>query len=368
MASSVDVILSPVTTKFPFLALHNLEGRAAKIPKGATGKPQVSALVDLVQVELIDLGQVNLLGEQGAKITNRRRQAFSQVRAATMSRFPTLKVNGLSSVSEDPTSATTPTERTAEREDKRLAMLRRMRPPPLKYAWNFYHDKHSETKSYDERITLVVGNILTLKPFWGTINNFPMHALKLKDSVHFFKRGIKPVWEDSRNINGGAWTFRVPKDKSELFWRELLMLAIGEQFAADLQPRDDINGLSYVTRYNSNLLTIWNRDGSNQTSIDGILSTVLSNLSPELQPKPGSYHYKKHSEHSGFEAAVAKAREDAKAKIERSEAKKIAEKEKGKVEEDGGSGSENEEALVTEEEGNKAMLKDAEGEDVGEHE
>ena len=237
MSSSTALIVSPVKSSFPFLALHKLEGRAAKIAKGATGKPQVSALVDLVQVELVDLGQVNLLGEQGAKVTNRRRQAFSKVRAATMSRFPSLMVNGLSSVSEDPTSATTPTERTAEREDKRLAMLRRMRPPPLKYAWNFYHDKHSDTKSYDERITLVVGDIVTLKPFWGTINNFPMHALKLKDSVHFFKRGIKPVWEDSRNINGGAWTFRVPKDKSEQFWQELLMLAIGEQFATDLQPR-----------------------------------------------------------------------------------------------------------------------------------
>ena len=59
----------------------------------------------------------------------------------------------------------------------------------------------------------------------------------MKDSVHFFKRGVKPVWEDSRNINGGSWTFRVPKDKSEQFWQEVLMLAVGEQFAAALQPR-----------------------------------------------------------------------------------------------------------------------------------
>ena len=90
---------------------------------------------------------------------------------------------------------------------------------------------------------------------------------------------------------------------------------------------------------------------------------MLSNLSSEeLQPKPGSFHYKKHSEHAGFEAAVAKAKADAKAKIDRSE----AEKKKAKVEAEkkGDDESENE-ALVTEEEGERAMLRDAEGDDEG---
>ena len=116
-------------------------------------------------------------------------------------------------------------------------MLRRMRPPPLKYAWNFYHDKHHEDLSYDERLTSIKEDIVTLKPFWGVLNNFPINSLKMKDSVHFFKRGIKPVWEDSRNINGGCWTFRVQKEKSEQFWQEILMMAVGEQFASALQPR-----------------------------------------------------------------------------------------------------------------------------------
>lgn len=62
--------------------------------------------------------------------------------------------------------------------------------------------------------------------------------------------------------------------------------------------------------------------------------------------------------HAGFENAVAKAKADAQAKIDRSEARKAAKKAEGESAE-----SENE-ALVTEEEGNKALLKDAEGEDV----
>ena len=291
-----------------------------------------------------------------------------------MSRFPALQVNGLSSVAEDPNNVT-PTERTAEREDRKLAMLRRMRPPPLKYAWAFYHDKHNDSGSYEGRLTLIADNIVTLKPFWGVLNNFPLHALKMKDSVHFFKRGVKPVWEDSRNINGGAWTFRVAKDKAEQFWQEILMLAVGEQFAPALQPRkfltyerlqhannesgDDICGATFSARFHSHLITIWNRDGSNQLSIDNILATVMEKINPELKPKEGSYYYKKHSEHAGYEESVAGAKESAKKKLEAHEAKEAAKKQVEIEKED-----KIEDAVVTEEEGNKAMLKDAEGEDV----
>ncbi|KAG7004521.1 hypothetical protein G7Y79_00025g058070 [Physcia stellaris] len=413
MHSSLELILSPLKSTFSiaslrdipspietttFAALIKLEGHSAKAPQGVTRKPRFSAPAKLArrQIQLPKVAETGLpnelVNEQGVKPSNLiRRQAFNNFLTVAMSRFPSLQVNGLSSVSEDPTSATTPTERSAEREEKRLAMLHRMRPPPLKYAWNFYHDKYSETKSYDERITLILDNVVTLKPFWGFLNNFPMHSLKLKDSVHFFKRGVKPVWEDSRNINGGSWTFRIPKDKSEQFWQEVLMLAIGEQFAPNLQPRksytpslpssppsisppptiihqllpptpknltlptpgDDICGITYTTRFNSNLITIWNRAGTDESSIASILSTVLANISAELRPKDGAYFYKKHSMHAGFEGAVAKARADARAKIERSEAMRREEE----------SGDEDE-ALVTVEEGNLALLRDAEGEDV----
>lgn len=117
-----------------------------------------------------------------------------------------------------------------------MNMLRRMRPPPFQYAWTFYHDKHSDNNTYEGRLTVLLENIITLKSFWEAYNWFPLEALKMKDSVHFFKRGVKPVWEDPRNVKGGAWTFRVPKDKSEQTWKEFLLLAVGEQFADVIQP------------------------------------------------------------------------------------------------------------------------------------
>lgn len=107
--------------------------------------------------------------------------------------------------------------------------------------------------------------------------------------------------------------------------------------------------MSLSVRFNSNLITIWNRDSSNQKSIDGILAVLLAQVSTELKPKDGSYHYKKHSDHIGFNEAIAKAKEAEDAKNAKDTANDTGEIVEAEVKED---------------EGNKALLKDAEGESV----
>lgn len=155
----------------------------------------------------------------------------------TMATFrPTLQVNGLPSVSENSPTSSLATGPSSQRDAMKLNMLKRMRPPPFTYAWSFYHDKHSTSSNYEGRLTLLLENIITLKPFWESFNNYPVEQLKMKDSIHFFKRGVKPVWEGPRNVKGGAWTFRVAKDKSKEFWKELLLFAVGDQFADVIQP------------------------------------------------------------------------------------------------------------------------------------
>lgn len=122
----------------------------------------------------------------------------------------------------------------------------------FRYAWSFYHENAASTPApppttttttnpsssstaYANRLTLLQDDITNPKLFWQVMNNFPFNALKLKDSVHFFKRGVKPVWEDRRNVRGGAWTFRIPKAQAEDFFREVVLMGIGEQFADALQ-------------------------------------------------------------------------------------------------------------------------------------
>lgn len=73
-------------------------------------------------------------------------------------------------------------------------------------------------------------------------------------------------------------------------------------------------------------------------------------ISPKLKLKDGSWYYKKHSEHAGFNEVVAKARE-ARLAQEADVAKAVDD---GKIVE----------AEVKEDEGNKALLQDAEGVEI----
>lgn len=54
--------------------------------------------------------------------------------------------------------------------------------------------------------------------------------------------------EDPRNTNGGAWTFRVSKDKSHEFWKEILMMAIGE-ILQDVVEKGEL-GVIYILLLN----------------------------------------------------------------------------------------------------------------------
>ena len=318
---------------------------------GAAGRPFLTFHIDKVLTELAAYNYCMSLDLTG--------MASSR---------PVLYINGLPSVAEGSITETPLSRALArqplDREALKLNMLRKIRPPPFKYAWSFYHDKHSASSDYEGRLTVLLENIITVKPFWESFNRFPLENLEMKDSVHFFKRGVKPVWEDPRNVKGGCWTFRVGKSTSKEFWKEVLLIAVGEQFVDAIQPGkltifvslyfccitdtisgDDLCGLSYSVRFNSVLITIWNRDGSNQKSIDGIRDVVLEKLSPELKPKDSAIFYKKHSEHAGFNEAVAKARalEDAK-KVDA-----------------GVDGAKIVEAEVKDDEVDKALLKEAEG-------
>ena len=162
-------------------------------------------------------------------------------------RRSSMLANGMASVPENPNNpSANPVNGAFQRREARQHMFKAMRAPPLQYAWTFWHDKHAEGGSYEGRLTAMLENIVTIKPFWEVHNTFPLDALKMKDSVHFFKRGVRPVWEDPRNVNGGAWTFRVPKDKSGQTWLEILLIAIGEGFADVIQPSTYFSSI-YIT-------------------------------------------------------------------------------------------------------------------------
>jgi hypothetical protein len=194
------------------------------------------------------------------------------------------------------------------------ARLQKNRAPPLVHSWDFWHDRQDRgasndpsSNAYEDRLVRLA-EVNDIRSFWSVFNNFDTSLLPLRDSVHLFKRGVKPIWEDPRNVSGGAWTFRVPKQLAPEFWKEVCMLAIGEQLQAAVAEegvekfRDDICGVSLGVRFGSMLVQVWNRDGEHEAGVRRVLEVIWGSLSEGLRPREGSFYYKRHNEHAAFAA------------------------------------------------------------------
>ncbi|PCG94017.1 Translation Initiation factor eIF- 4e [Penicillium occitanis (nom. inval.)] len=132
----------------------------------------------------------------------------------------------------------------------------KLRPVPLQYHWTVWFDKHSNPASntfspnsdgsnsssnihkqehYTSRLTILYEDISDIATFYRVYNNYPWDKIRMRDTVHIFRKGVKPVWEDPENLHGGCWTFRVPKAKGQDFFHEVALLAMGNELQAAVE-------------------------------------------------------------------------------------------------------------------------------------
>ena len=86
----------------------------------------------------------------------------------------------------------------------------------LKDEWHlWYHELNDNNWSIDS-----YKNILTLNKYSDIL--FMIKSYENINSGMFFlmKKGIKPIYEDPKNINGGYWSIRVTKKDSSFFWKK----------------------------------------------------------------------------------------------------------------------------------------------------
>lgn len=116
---------------------------------------------------------------------------------------------------------------------------------PLEYAYSFWFSKRpgkgqisSSTSNssgpnpinYDSNLRLV-GTFNTVEKYWS----YYSHMCRPQDlnghaDIHLFKDGIRPLWEDDANKNGGKWIVRLKKGLANRCWENLILAILGEQF------------------------------------------------------------------------------------------------------------------------------------------
>lgn len=223
----------------------------------------------------------------------------------------------LDSISESPSSSSP-----ARGKEMRTNLLSKLRPPPLVHVWDFWHEKalpqlstnpsNAMSTPYGPTLTHLL-TINDVRAFWSLFNNFSFDTLPLHSSAHLFHHSVQPLWEDTRNARGGCWTFRVPREQAEGFWKEVCLLAIGEQLQAAVENsaedeggvkgrgfKDDICGISFSPRAKTTAVSVWTRDAGHAEGVKRVLEAVLEGIEQELRPREGTYYYKKHAEHEAF--------------------------------------------------------------------
>jgi hypothetical protein len=158
-------------------------------------------------------------------------------KAKMAGRLPALSTSDLPAASPSEASATaSPARGTAMLN----SIFKSVRVPEFKYRWQFWAEKGQQqppaktasstagAEEYANRPKPLGEHIVSVKDFYQHFNNIPVESLKLRDSIHLFHLGVKPLWEDPRNTRGGAWYFRISKEQAAQFWHEVCLLAVGD--------------------------------------------------------------------------------------------------------------------------------------------
>uniref|UniRef100_A0A2K6D1S1 Eukaryotic translation initiation factor 4E type 2 n=1 Tax=Macaca nemestrina TaxID=9545 RepID=A0A2K6D1S1_MACNE len=163
---------------------------------------------------------------------------------------------------------------------KRKAVVLTSRHPSSTTNFWYSQDNPASTssQSYEQRYQQH-WHLCPVEQFW----RFYSHMVRPGDltghsDFHLFKEGIKPMWEDDANKNGGKWIIRLRKGLASRCWENLILAMLGEQFMVG----EEICGAVVSVRFQEDIISIWNKTASDQATTARIRDTLrrVLNLPP----------------------------------------------------------------------------------------
>ena len=147
---------------------------------------------------------------------------------------------------------------------------------PLKTNWVLWHhspfNKNWNISSYD-----YLYKIKTVEDFWALFSTWNSYLPSIKDSMFFImKDGVKPIWEDTNNKNGGCWSLRIEKENIKNTWLELSMALIGTYITKRKSDYDVITGLSISPKKTFSIIKIWCSE--NTGTVSNFISSSIPNV------------------------------------------------------------------------------------------
>ena len=147
----------------------------------------------------------------------------------------------------------------------------------------WYHSL--DEKEWTKDTYTKICELKSLKEFFATYNSFSSF---MKGMFFLMRKDIFPQWEDESNINGGYWSFKIPKQVGDKAWYDISAACIGECLTKIPENMDNINGISFSPKINNCIIKILNK--SIEKNDSAALTEKIQNL------HPSSSQYKPHVE------------------------------------------------------------------------
>jgi translation initiation factor 4E len=130
----------------------------------------------------------------------------------------------------------------------------------LKYSWMvWYRPPTSKNSDYEKSIKPLC-HMSTVEEFWKVYVHLKRPStLPTVSDYHFFRSGIRPLWEDNQNKKGGKLIMRIKKVVSDRIWEDLLMSLVGDMYEG---AGDEICGAVISVRSGEDVISIWTKSDS----------------------------------------------------------------------------------------------------------
>ncbi|KAF8168893.1 eukaryotic translation initiation factor 4E-1A [Pholiota molesta] len=143
-----------------------------------------------------------------------------------------------------------------------------------------------ESTEYEAGLT-VIGEFDTVEEFCRYFNWLkPPSKLEKNSNYHIFKSGIKPMWEDPANAEGGKWVLTMKNNPALLdrCWGWLAMALVGEE----LEENDEICGAVVSLRSKVDRIQVWTRSKEDRADNIGLEFQAPPNKFLSIQSAPAS--------------------------------------------------------------------------------
>jgi hypothetical protein len=82
--------------------------------------------------------------------------------------------------------------------------------------------------------------------------------------LFLMREGIKPIWEDEKNRNGGCFSYKVSNKNVYEVWKELSYVVVGGTVSTQNNFVNKVTGITISPKKNFCIIKIWMNDCSNQ--------------------------------------------------------------------------------------------------------